>query len=637
MCGMSGFIFDARAREVNTAAVGAVKNMMHAIVHRGRDGEGLFVDAVGRCILAHRRLAIVDESADGMQPMTTLDGRYTLVFNGEIYNYKTLASELSSLGVVFATQTDTEVILQGFSVWGVDVFKRLRGMFACVVWDAFEQRALLVRDQFGIKPLYWARVLIGRDSGIIFASELKAILASGLVAKIINKQALQEYMQFSAVHAPLTMIQGIHALEPATIMTLADGHISQEVFWDIASIHTETKEYSFADRVARVREKFIEACSLYTDSNLDVGAFLSGGIDSTAVVGCVRQLLGKPLQTFALGFSSPTGSVADESEIAQRTAQRFGAKHHELRVDGHIARLAFRSFVSSIDQPSSDGLNTFLISRLAGEHVKVVLSGLGGDELFLGYRYFNELLNMQRFGKLPGASFFEPVLSDLVSKSSAIRSVAYKMGCGFLQHGPARKDALYKAYRSLLPQDCPTRVLNFDVRSQMFSKASLVDEHLERVFSEELDELNAFSKAELAWYIPGILARDTDAASMAATIEVRVPFLDIELVELTVAIPSFHKRWANQETNKPLFVQAFRDILPDEVALGQKRGFEMPLGFWLKAQFRDQLEALKNERWVDRLEVARLCDQLNQDPREYRKLWSLLVLAEWKDVHGLSF
>lgn len=637
MCGMVGFIFDARPHAVNAAAVEAVKNMMQAIVHRGRDGEGLFIDSVGRCILAHRRLAIVDESAAGMQPMTTSDGRYTLVFNGEIYNYKKLQEQLAFLGVDSKTQTDSEVLLNGFAVWGMEVFKKLRGMFACVIWDAIEERAYFIRDQFGIKPLYWARVLVGRESGIIFASELKAILASGLVQKTINKQALQEYLQFAAVHAPLTMIQGIQSLEPATIMMIRDGYISQEIFWDLASIHTDSREFSFEERVATVRQKFIEACELYTDSNLHVGAFLSGGIDSTAVVGCVRKLLSRPLHTFALGFKSSTGSVEDESAVAQRTAKSFGATHHELYVDGHIARLAFRPFVESIDQPSSDGLNTFLISRLAGEHVKVVLSGLGGDEIFLGYRYFSELLNKQQFEKLPGATFVEPLLSTLVSKSNAMRAVASRMGCGFLQHAAMRKDSLYKAYRSLPSPDYPAKVLNFDVRSEMFSKASLVDEHLERLFSEERDELNAFSKAELAWYIPGILARDTDAASMAATIEVRVPFLDIELVELTVSIPSFHKRWASQETNKPLFVQAFKDILPHEVALGSKKGFEMPLGFWLRGQFRDQIEALKNESWVDRDEIERLSLALYEDPREYRKIWSLLVLAEWKDVHGVSF
>ena len=181
MCGMSGFIFDVRPSGVCSTAVEAVSAMMQAIVHRGKDGQGLFIDPTGRCILAHRRLAIVTESVLGMQPMTTLDGRYTLIFNGEIYNYKKLAYELFSQGYDVETSSDTYILLQGFAVWGIDVFKKLRGMFACVVWDALEQRAYFVRDQFGLKPLYWARVLVGRATGIIFASELKALLASGLV------------------------------------------------------------------------------------------------------------------------------------------------------------------------------------------------------------------------------------------------------------------------------------------------------------------------------------------------------------------------------------------------------------------------------------------------------------------------
>ena len=636
MCGLVGFLADSPMPRFEERCASVVKAMLQAITHRGNDGEGVFFSANGQCALGHRRLAIVRQDDLGLQPMTSADGRYTLVFNGEIYNYKALAQELESRGLFGHTGTDTEVLLLGFSVWGTAFFSRLNGMFAVVIWDSVEQRAFFVRDHFGIKPLYWTRVHLEGQGGILFASEIKALLATGLVQRKIDKQGLAEYLQYGVVHAPLTMVENVGSLEPASYMIVQNGESRQDRFWDISSIQTRFDEQNLDELVASVREKFINACQLYSNLNLDLGIFLSGGIDSTALLAVCSKLLGKKVQTFSLGFVSPTASVVDESFLAQKTALAFGSDHYDLQVDAYMARLAFEPFVAAIDQPSSDGFNTFLISRFAGEHVKVVLSGLGGDEVFLGYRFFGELLRLLQIDQVPKARQLSNLLAACMKSSRVFSSLMYNLGLGILKHGDLRGQELYATYRSLPGDVDVARFLHFDIRSKMMCASQAKSGQLQRIFSSEKDMLNAFSKAELSWYVPGVLARDTDAASMASTIETRVPFLDIDLVEFVVGLPSSYKRSLEQKTNKPLFVRAFQDILPQDVVAEKKKGFEMPIGFWLKQNFKDHVEVLKECDWVDEREIEILCSDLHRDPREYRRLWSLLVLAEWKELHGMS-
>lgn len=635
MCGLVGFIAHAPAPHAVARAECVVRDMFEAMRHRGTDGEIVFVSSSSQAILAHRRLAIVSQEEHGIQPMSTHNGRYTIVFNGEIYNYQSLAQELKSAGIVQDFATDTQVLLYGFATWGVEIFRRLRGMFACVIWDNQQQKAFFARDEFGIKPLYWAPAVIDGAAGILFSSEIKSLLASGLIARKIDYSSLSDYVQYAAIHAPKTLVENVFLLEPATVMTVGEG-VSSEEFWDISHIQTGAADGYFHEYVKTVREEFIQICDLYTDINLDLGLFLSGGIDSTALLGITKKLLGRNVQTFSLGFSSPTGCVVDESVQAAKTAQAFGVEHRELSVDGYMARLAFESFVTAIDQPSSDGFNTFLISRFAGEHVRVVLSGLGGDEVFMGYRVFKDLLNLKRFESVASPRI-KNLCATAIEAIPGLASLAYRTGYSLLRHGSRTGTALYQAYRELDSSVAARRVLHFDVRSKMVQHDVRVWQKLNAIFATELDTLNAFSKAELAFYVPGILCRDTDAASMSATIEVRVPFLDVRFVERVVGLPSGYKCWRGQKTNKPLFVEAFNDVLPADVASSHKKGFEMPVGFWLKSHFKDQLQRLKDCEWLDHNEITALCDALHENPREYRKVWSLLVLAEWIEQHEMTF
>ncbi len=637
MCGFVGFIAQESVGNKKQFFVTVIDRMMQAIAHRGFDGDGFFCSPDDRVFFGHKRLAIVTKTSAGSQPLTTPDGRYTIIFNGEIYNYRQLIPELACAGYVVDSDTDTQVLLFGFACWGVDFVKKLRGMFAFVIWDSVEQAAYLVRDEFGIKPLYFAQIEHEGVSGVLFASELKALLASGLVPRKINHNVLAGYLRYGFVRAPETMIRGVQSLEPATILVLKKERQTRLVFWNITSIQVRDEWCDFEDCVGAVREKLLNVLELYAAAAVDLGVFLSAGIDSTFLLSALVLIFGKKVSSFSLGFTSPFTGLTDESQVAARTAQRLGSDHYQIQVDGIAARSAFSSFIHAVDQPSSDGFNTFLISQLAGKHTPVVFSGIGGDELFLGYRYFNDVLKKISFAQFPGAQATLNVAAYVADQSSLLKGVLHLLGLGFLLHGELGDVELYHVCRSVPNYKKLAQVLSFDVRAKSVMNFLAEDLLLERIFAQEPDVLNAFSKAELTWYVPGVLLRDTDAVSMASTIEVRVPFLDKELVELVLSMPSRYKKWSKQPFNKPLLVEAFKELFPEEVLSGSKKGFEMPLGFWLKDAFKDRVQVLKDAPWVDKIVVERLCRRVHADPREYKDLWLLVVLANWAEHNNVTF
>jgi len=637
VCGFVGFIACESVGDQEQFFVSVVDRMMHAIAHRGFDGDGRFASKDARVFLGHKRLAIVNKHASGIQPMTTPDGRFTIIFNGEIYNYQLLMPEIIQQGYKINSGTDTEVLLLGFACWGIDFIQKLRGMFSFVVWDAVHKKAYLIKDQFGIKPLYFAQIQHNGVQGVLFASELKALIASGLIEKKINYAVLSAYVRYGFVKAPETIIKGVRSVEPATIVEFSDRQFHYKKFWTISSVRVQDRWKDFQECVSAVKEKFQQVVGQYSAAAVDLGVFLSAGIDSTLLLAMLTRVCNKKVSTFSLGFSSPFKGLTDESAIARQTAQKYGSNHYEIQVDGAYARSAFTQFIQAIDQPSGDGFNTFMISQLAGQHTPVVFSGIGGDELFLGYRYFNELLKRSRLYTLPGFNGFSWMAKYVADQFSFAKAVFSRFGVGFLAHGAVDGEDLYLAYRSVPNYLKLSELLSFDVRSKSIMNFSSKDLSLERIFAQEDDFLNAFSKAELDWYVPGVLLQDTDAVSMAWTIETRVPFLDIDFVELVLSMPSSYKKWVGQPFNKPLLVEGFKDFFPTDVLTGSKKGFEMPLGFWLKDNFKDRIQVLKDASWVDKSKVEALCQKVHVDPREYRDLWLLVVLANWAEHNGIEF
>ncbi|MFH1643568.1 MAG: asparagine synthase C-terminal domain-containing protein, partial [bacterium] len=354
----------------------------------------------------------------------------------------------------------------------------------------------------------------------------------------------------------------------------------------------------------------------------------------------------KKIHTFNISFGNE-GNYIDESSLAKKVASKFNCNHHEVKINSTEFKNNFHDFIRSIDQPSGDGINSFLVSKFTAQHVSVALSGLGGDEVFLGYRYFQDLKNLQSFQASKIKRKFLPAMFKLYKNNKYFRSFAYKNKLDFLKFWPAQKDELYLNNRRLFNEAEKRGLLGNVLKNEIvrlvlpvrrsFGEGGSVVEGCERsnenkiqeIFKTELDELNAFSKAELSWYTPGMLLRDCDATSMFSTIEVRVPFLDHKLVEFLLTVPSEFKIYKNQKINKPLLANLFDDLLPSEILTYPKHGFEMPIGFWLKEEFGAELNDLKSVSWLNKNYVESLLDQFNQNPREYLKIWSLFVLKNW--------
>ncbi len=385
MCGIAGFV----RRDPGLEVRGSLTGMQRAIAHRGPDDSGTWHSAHRHATFAHTRLAIIDPSPAGHQPMAVSDGRFTITYNGEIYNFAELRASLITAGVTFRSNSDTEVILRLYEAEGAAFVERLRGMFAFAIWDERERTCFLARDRFGIKPLYY------HDArGVLtFASEVRALLAAGVPATV-DATAAYHYFRSGSVPDPLTLIHGVRALEAGHYLIWQDGRLTSRRYWELKFPDAQEA----GDPAAIARQALLDSVTHHFVSDVPVGVFLSGGKDSTAIVALARLLRTGELRTFSLAFP---GSPLDEGPDARRTADHFRTTHHEWALDGTTARGLFDEFMASADQPSIDGFNTFSVCRLARQHdTKVVLSGLGGDELFGGYPSFRDVPRLAKLGQL---------------------------------------------------------------------------------------------------------------------------------------------------------------------------------------------------------------------------------------------
>ena len=432
----------------------------------------------------------------------------------------------------------------------------------------------------------------------------------------------------------MTFLENVFALMPGHFIEFKDGKLTIERYWDLQKICTEDNCDDLKRVKEQVREKLSEAVGLRMRADVPVGAFLSGGIDSATIVGLMSRMTNMPIKTFSIGFGEE-GKYINELPLAKLVAQKFGCDHHELKIDGQFLKKNFDGFIKAIDQPSGDGINSYLISKVASNHVKVALSGLGGDEVFLGYRYFQDLTRLDNWKNSFSRRRLLPFLSYLFNKNRFFRSFAYRNKMEFVRFFGQRDSDLYLESRQLFSEE---EKLNL-VKDRKFLNFNTLEDAkalLNPIFESKIDELNAFSKAELCWYAPGMLLRDADATSMASTLEVRFPFLDRGLVELLLRIPSKHKIHLNQKINKPLLSSLFKDLLPEEVLKFPKHGFEMPIGFWLLEHFSKELDELENVNWLNGKCVNLLVRDLKRNPKNYLKVWSLLVLHHWLSQNGFE-
>jgi asparagine synthase (glutamine-hydrolysing) len=568
MCGIAGII-NAGLQPDELERL--LQRFEHDLYHRGPDDSGQFISKNGVAGLVNTRLAIQDLSSAGHQPMKTADGRYTIVFNGEIYNFKQLRSELEAEGETFNSDSDTEVILRMYTRYGPDCVRELAGMFGIAIWDEIDESCFIARGALGIKPLYYFE-----ESGrLIFASEVRALLGCGLIPRKLCRDGVSGYLLFGAVPEPLTLIENVFALPAGHYMIWRDGKTRVTKFWDLEFGDDSIPETE-ATRV--VREALTDSIARHLVSDVPVGVFLSGGIDSTAVVALASRLTKTPLSTFCISFDNPE---FNEGDIAARTAGHFGTHHSDWRLDSMTAKALLPTFLEKSDQPSIDGFNTFCVSKLAHDHgLKVVLSGLGGDELFGGYRSFQIVPFMVRASRL-----FDPVKTvagELLQQRFA-SARTNRLG-HFLTDLPITS-AAYWAMRGIFT---PREVVKLMPR--FGSEAKDGKAQLPMFVPPQPTLEDEVSYLEVARYMRNQLLRDSDVMSMAWSLELRVPFVDVNLIGTLRQIPA-RLRLAS---GKRMLLSAVPEI-PKWVRERPKQGFAFPFKEWLTGEWQEIFRRIKTE------------------------------------------
>lgn len=567
MCGIAGI--------VGESPEGSIADALKSLHHRGPDDEGVYRNASRHVALIHKRLSIIDLSSLGHQPMSYDAGRYWITYNGEIYNYVELRDQLRVNGFTFISNSDTEVLLAGYACWKEGMLSRLRGMFAFGIWDEKEGSLFLARDRFGIKPLYYTQA-----SGIFaFASEVQALRAIGMVRPIIDKQSLWDYLSFGAIPQPRTILADVRALLPGHSLTLRNSRLATRCFWDIEEatrgMRADLRKLSYEEAVLQLREHLEDATRFHLVSDVPVGAFLSGGIDSTAVVGLMSQLAQHPIKTYSIGFETEARQP-DELKWARLAADRFGLDHHEVIISRSQIGEAFEGFMTSIDQPSSDGFNSYLVAEAARKGVKVALSGLGGDELFMGYPHFSYMSK---------AHFLAPDgiegIRDAVSLVTRFVPGRWREGLRMIPSMPSER---FERIRRMADESERREIANPRWVAQ-FNPLPLRDRY-KQLMRKNLDIVTQLSYVELCGYLRDTLLRDSDVLSMAHSLEVRPVLLDHKLAEFVFSLPPSFK--LAHGVGKRILIDALGPLLPRDILRRRKMGFELPLMYWMKSSLRER-------------------------------------------------
>jgi asparagine synthase (glutamine-hydrolysing) len=611
MCGIYGVI--AREAPISGAALAA---MDRATFHRGPDDTGTLLD--GECALGMRRLSIIDV-AGGRQPIPSEDRTIWVVCNGEIYNHRELRADLRARGHKFSTGSDVEVIAHLYEDLGDRFCSKLRGMFACAVWDRRTRTLTLARDRLGIKPLFFAET----PDGLVFASEMKGMLAWPSLRREIDPASLAHYLTFGTTPDGESILRGVHKLRPGHLLRYQKGRVTEERWWDYRDAFAGGPlKISDGEAVERTRALLSDAVRSHLVSDVPVGAFLSGGVDSATVVALMASFGPSP-RTFSIGFNEPR---FDELSWAKLCAERFGTQHEALVVRPDALAL-LDELIPALDEPFADSsaLPTWLVSRLAAKHVKVVLSGDGGDEIFGGYtHYAHALAEARRLDRLPLA--FRTMMARV---AGVLPEVA--LGKNWLHHASLAPSLRFLDGSSLFPGPFRARLLSKDlaqVPDPLAERARILD-------GAPGDALQRLLYLDGITYLPLDILTKVDRMSMAHSLEVRPPLLDTPLVEAMARMPSRLK--VARGAQKILLKTAMRDLLPSPILGRKKQGFAVPLVAWLRGPLRDLMRSLLSDgrtrarglfdpRVVDQVVAEHLRGRRDRS----QQIWSLLVLELWQ-------
>lgn len=623
MCGICG-IFGLE--QINSPET-LINRMNQQLEHRGPDAGGVFVNE--QVALGHRRLSIIDLNTAANQPMHAVDGELTLVFNGEIYNFQEIRSRLTDYPYI--TNSDSEVILAAYKQWGIQGIRQFNGMFAFALWDNRKKQLFIVRDRLGIKPLYYAQ----RNNSFIFASEIRALIHSGLIEKNINQNALTDYLRYQTVHAPDTMIEGIKMLMPGHYMVISDTEVNTFQYWSIVD-EVSRPQLTREETKLKIAELFNQSVKRRLVADVPFGAFLSGGIDSSLIVSAMAQAAQGTVKTFSVTFDEAQFS---EAAYARLVAEKFATNHTEIRLNPADFLLDLPDALAAMDHPSGDGPNTYVVSKVTRDAgVTMALSGLGGDELFAGYDIFKRSFELQQkkwllsFPKWIRAMGGKAIQLKNPGISGEKMAMALKADYFDLEY-------TYWISRLMMPDERIAAILSNNVTAPNRVFGIVHDAVGYGTPGFKLPKLSQVSIAEICTYMQNVLLRDTDQMSMAHALEVRVPFLDHELVQFALGIPDDYKY---PNTPKQLLVESFGDALPPEIVNRPKMGFTFPWEHWLKNELRnftaDHLSDLSKRPLFKAAGIDALWrDFQNGHPKvTASRVWYLVVLENWLKKNGIN-
>ncbi|NMB15324.1 MAG: asparagine synthase (glutamine-hydrolyzing) [Gallicola sp.] len=613
MCGIIGYIHKDKEYDPQV-----IKNMTEKIIHRGPDSSGFYEN--DDISFGFRRLSIIDLSSEADQPFYNADRTKILIFNGEIYNYKELREELIKEGYKFKSETDSEVIIHGYDFWGKDILDRLRGMFAFAVWDTKKKELFIARDPFGIKPLYYTQNT--KDGNLIFGSEIKGFLENPEFIKELNPKALKPYLTFQYSSMKETFFKEVYKLPAGHYMLYKDGNIEISRYWE-ASFNPTDK--SLEEYVEDIQNVMRESVDVHLQSDVKVGAFLSGGIDSSYVT-----YLSQPEDTFSVGFAD-YGDLYNETDIAKEFSDLCGFNHHKVMVDAEDCLGKLPLIQYHMDEPHSNlsAVPLYFLSELARKHATVVLSGEGADELFGGYFAYGESSNMKKYKKLPF-----PIRRGL-------RNVAVKYKkthlTDFLNRGGQYPYEEFVGEAKIFTPEQADDILHDEYREGP-SAYDIVREFFEKHRNDS--ELTKKQLLDINLWMPGDILLKADKMSSAHSLELRVPFLDKEVMNVAATIPEKYR--VNGEIFKYALRKAASDSLPEDWAKRKKVGFPVPIRFWLKQDkyynmFKETLSSDTAKKFFDTDKLLRLLEDHYQGKAlNQRYLWTVYVFLIWYDEYFIK-
>ncbi|MFH0895980.1 MAG: asparagine synthase (glutamine-hydrolyzing) [Bacteroidota bacterium] len=630
MCGITGLYIENKQdyQELQRS----IHEMTSRLHHRGPDEDGYYVH--DNIALGHRRLSIIDLKT-GQQPIFNENKRLCIIYNGEVFNYQDIRAHLIQLGHHFSTNSDTETILHAFEEWGEGCLSKLRGMFAFAIWDSQKETLFLARDRLGIKPLFFAQY----KGKFAFSSEMKSILVDPHFDRTMDEEALSSFFTFAYIPAPLTIYKHIRKLLPGHCLTYKNGQVTIKQYWDV--FFQPDRQKKEKDIIAEFMELLRESVRIRLMSEVPLGAFLSGGIDSSTVVALMSQASRDPVKTFSIGFGGDTGGFDDERKYARQVAQRYGTNHTEHEVMPDVENI-LEKLVTSFDEPFADDstIPTYFVCKIARENVTVALSGLGGDEMFCGYERYLGFQVSQNYNKIPEI-IREKIIRRLIESMPESSSGNYTVNHmkRFVRSSSSNHAKKYFGFVSKINNKYKNSF--FSEKGNHYAEAfDSVEKRFTDIFNSANadDPLNKVFYCDIKTYLPEDILACTDRLSMHHSLEVRVPFLDHVLVEYCATIPPEMKiKWFKK---KYLLKKAVSDFLPKSVINHQKQGFVGPMTRWLQTNLKEltlnrlSKNSLKKHDFFNDKTIEKILSE-HYSGREINDtlIWSLLIFQTWFDLY----